>query len=435
MKPLILSLTHIALVAAAGTATAQTDPGAATTVPAAAEVAVSQGSYEQQFEAARQLAISGQRDEAIRAYSDLLLRSPGNADVLLGRGQVYAWMGNWPEAETDLRAVTTSSPGYAGAWSALGNMYLWSDRPTQATEAFGHWIELSPKDPAPRIARGRSYRAAGDYIAARADFEAASALGADAAQVEGYLGSLTPRVQNPDAVVPAGYLWSASIASSWTGFSPARPHWSDYTLTLRRYFERGSLAVEFLGARRFDINDQAWALDGYVDLWTRAYANVRYQQGPHRSLFPGRSWRVEVFQGVGRGWELSASYDRLEFNSSNVNMYGIGIGKYVGNYYLRARRLYIPGDGSRSVSDRFLVRYYYAGDGDNYVEFSVGAGRSDDLLSGSSGVTERSRKSSASVAFVKYPSPRWGFKIGADVSNEATAFRGRGVFGALYLRW
>ena len=190
--------------------------------------------------------------------------------------------------------------------------------------------------------------------------------------------------------------------------------------------------MEFLGARRFDINDNAWALDGYLNLWSRAYVNLRYQYGPQASLFPGRSWRTELFQGVGRGWELSASYDRLEFNSSNVDIYGLGIGKYVGNYYLRWRRLYVPGNGSHSVSDQLLVRYYYAGDGDNYVEFRGGSGRSEDSLSLSN---SQSRSSSGSVAFVKYPSPRWGFKIGADISNEGDGFHGRGVFGALYLRW
>ena len=89
MKPLILLLAGIGLAAAAGTVAAQTDSGPASASPA---------SYDQQFQAARTLANSGQREAAIQAYSDLLVRSPGNTDVLLGRGQVYARMGRWPEA-------------------------------------------------------------------------------------------------------------------------------------------------------------------------------------------------------------------------------------------------------------------------------------------------------------------------------------------------
>ena len=435
MKPLILSLASITLLAAVGTAAAKTDSRAENTVPAATGVPASPGSYDQQFQAARDLAISGQREEAIRAYSKLLVRSPGNADALLGRGQVYAWMGRWREAEDDLRAATAASPGYTGAWSALGNMYLWSDRPTQATEAFEHWLKLSPNDPAPRIARGRAYRAAGIYVAARADFEAAAALGADAGQVKDYLQSLTPRAQNPDVVVPAGYLWSASLSTSLTEFTHhARSDWSDETLSLRRHFERGSLAAEFLNARRFSTNDQAWALDGYVDLWNRAYANLRYQYGPEASLFPGRSWRAELFQGVGQGWELSGSYDRLDFTGSNVDMYGIGVGKYVGNYYLRERHLYVHTNDSNGNSDQLLVRYYYAGDGDNYVEVRAGAGYSNQIFAGNP-EPSTTRSSSVSLAFVKYLSPRWGIKLGANWGDEVNSFVGRGVSAALYTRW
>ncbi|HVR82553.1 MAG TPA: YaiO family outer membrane beta-barrel protein [Luteimonas sp.] len=434
MKPFILSLTQIALLAGAGSAAAQAHPDA-TPTPVTTDAAVSQASYEQRFQAARELAISGKRDEAIAAYSQLLEASPGNADVLLGRGRVYAWMGQWQEAEADLRSVTTTAPNYADAWAALGDMYLWSDRPTQAADAYGRWIALNPTDPAPHVARGRALRAAGDYTAARAEFEAAGVNGADAAQVDSYLQSLMPRVQNPEVVVPAGYHWSASLAASRTWFSPSRNPWGEYTASLRRHFEHGSLAVELLDARRFGTSDRAWALDGYVDLWSRAYANLRYQHGPRGDLYPGNAWRAELFQGVGHGWELSGSYDRLDFTNSNVDMYGIGVGKYVGNFYLRARTLYIPGDGGHSTSFRGQVRYYYAGDGDNYVEFNAGSGRSRDLLSGNPGVVGRNRSSSASVAFVKYPSPRWGFKIGVGYGDDADSFVERGIYGALYRRW
>jgi tetratricopeptide (TPR) repeat protein len=82
------------------------------------------------------------------------------------------------EAEADLTAATVAAANYADAWSALGDLYLWSDRPGQAAEAYGRWLALAPTlDPTPLIARGRAYRAAGDVAAARADFPAAAARG------------------------------------------------------------------------------------------------------------------------------------------------------------------------------------------------------------------------------------------------------------------
>ena len=435
MKLIAFSLVNIAFAMTAGTASAQADHGAAPADPAVTAIADSPASYDQQYQAARALSNAGRREEAIQAFSDLLLRSPGNADVLLGRGQVYARMGRWPEAEADLLAVTSSSPDYADAWSALGDMYMWSARPRQAIDPFARLIDLRPTDPAPRIARGRAYRATGDYAAARADFEAARALGADAGQVDGFLLSLMPRVSNPDASVPSGFPWSAIVGASWTEFSPSRNGWSDDILSVRRHFERGSLALESVDVRRFGSSDHAWALDGYLDLWNRAYVNLRYQQGPAATLYPDRSYYAELFQGTGRGWELSSSYSHLEFDSSNVDIYGIGVGKYAGNYYIRLRHLYIPGNGSHSNSDRLLLRYYYAGDGDNYFEVSAGAGTTDADTPGSPGASTQTNTSTFGVALAKFPTPRWGFKIGADYGHESSSFDSRSISGKLYLRW
>ena len=431
MKRLMFSLANLALVSAAGGAFAQSS------VPPAAEVvaepaAVASTGFSAQFEAAREVARTGNREDALRAYDELLLTHPGNSDLLLARGQLHAWMKHWPEAETDLLAASVAAPGYADIWTALGNTYLWSDRPAQAAEAYGKWIELKPDSADARIARGRAYRAAGDTAAARADFEFAATLGAETAQVDGYLGSLSLRALNPDAAAPAGYLWSASLSGSHSTFSPSRAGWTETTLSIRRHFERGSLALELLSAHRFNSSDQAWALDGYVGLWDRAYANLRYQHGPSASLFPDNAWRAEVFQGVGKGWELSGSYDHLGFGNG-VEIYGFGVGRYVGPFYIRARRLYIPKDNGHSTSDRVQVRYYFKGDGDNYFELATGWGRSEDRIV--SGVANSLSTNSVSVNYVRFPTPRFGFKIGAGVGHEENGFDSRSISGALYLRW
>jgi YaiO family outer membrane protein len=420
MKRLILALVHAGLLAGAALVHAQESPP----------------SFDQQFQTARGLAIAGQRDAAVAAYTELLQRSPGNADVLLGRGRLYSWMDRWGEAEADLSAATVAAPNYADAWSALGDLYLWSDRPRPAAESYSRWLALAPAvDPAPLIARGRAFRAAGEFAAARADFQAAGARAADPVQIDDYLRSLTPRALSPDVSVPAGYPWSASLGATWETFSPARADWSDYTLSVRRHFERGSLALEALGANRFSTRANAWALDAYVDLWSRAYSNLRYQRSPSGSLFPQTSWRAELYQGVSRGWEVSGSYDRLDFTASSVDLYGLGVGKYVGNWYVRLRHLFVPGIGGNSNSDRLLARYYYKGDADNYVEFAGGAGWSDTALPGTPGSSGPGHSWSTSAAWVMFANPRLGFRLGATFERDEFGYNGRGAFGSVYTRW
>ncbi|MEH6436632.1 tetratricopeptide repeat protein, partial [Massilia sp. DD77] len=106
-------------------------------------------SFDQQYEQARSLANSGQPALAVAAYTTLLARSPGNADVLLGRGIAYTRLERWSEAEADLRAAAQASPEYADVWSALGDLYRWSERPDQAVEAYTRLLALQPDAPAP----------------------------------------------------------------------------------------------------------------------------------------------------------------------------------------------------------------------------------------------------------------------------------------------
>ena len=395
-------------------------------------------SYDAKFKLARALSFSNHRVEAIQLYTELLATRPNNSDLLLGRGRTYAWENRWHEAEADITAVTRRSPDYGDAWSALGDMYLWSDRPGDAANAYGKWIAANPDDPRAYIARARAYRSSGDVNAARADFESARAHGAPGSEIDQYLTSLQRRRQDPEATVPDRYNWSASLSYDLSKFSTDRSDWSYYTAAIRRYWERGSLGFEYLRSRRFDSNDYALALDGYVDLWQRAYANVRYQYSPNADLYPDDSYRMEIFQGVGKGWELSGSYDHMDFGESNVAMEGAGLGKYTGNWYLRWRTLFVPSAARLGISNRALARYYYAGNADDYFEMSGGFSRGGEFLLGTT-IVETTRSRSFGAAFQNYFNSRWGIKISAGHDDEKTLVEQsiveRSISAKLLTRW
>jgi YaiO family outer membrane protein len=368
--------------------------------------AVAPDSLTAQMVRIRELATSGQRTLAIQQYTVLLAQHPGNGDLLLARGRTYAWDGQYAAAENDLHAVVQHSPDYADAWSALGDVYRWSGSPQQAVDAYSHWVTVAPRDPQAYIARGRALRDMGQLAAARADFDAAATLGANPADIANLRLSLLPRTTS----LSDGYNWGATLSWDHTGFTGGQQGWNDIDLSVRRYFTQGSLAVELLRSDHFGINDTAWALDGYVPLWYRAYANLRYQQGPSSGILPRQEWRAEVFQGVGHGWELSASIDHLRF-SSDTQFYGIGVGRYWGNWYARYKLQYVPGVGSGSWSNRFLLRNYYRGDAYDYLEVAVSNGRSTDLNRFGTQVIDNN--AAISVAWSHYLSPRWGFKVSA----------------------
>lgn len=411
-------------------------PGAVLLMALAPRLALAQQagpSLEEQMAQARALATSGQREQAIARYNQMLAERPGNGDVQLARGRAYAWMDRYDEAEADIRAVLERDPGYADAWSALGDVYVWSDRPVLAVDAYGRWAALAPQAPEPLLARGRAQRSAGELAAARADFAAAGRLGADPETVSSLLASVEPqRLANPDAAISGDYRWQLSAGLDHTNFSGGREAWNDSSVSLRRKFERGSLALEWLNADHFGSRDNALALDGYFPLWTRAYANARYQQGPSGGVLPHNAWRLEVFQGVGSGWELSASVDHLRY-SSDTEFYGVGIGRYVGSWYGRYKLQHVPGIGSGSWSHRLVVRNYYRGDADDYVEVSVGSGRSTDI--DRAGGVVRNSNASLGISWAHFVTSAWGFKIGAGYADDEDGFDERRLWGTLYWRW
>lgn len=398
----------------------------AVTAPAPA----AQPSFDDAYARARALANAGQPEAALSAYDALLTRSPGNVDVLLGRGIVQARLERWTEAERDLRAAAAAAPAYADVWSALGNMYAWSDQPDKAADAYTHLIALRPDDPAAYVARGRALRAQGRNAEARADLERARALGAGGDAVEALAAALQPRAGNPDATIAAGYTWAASLSSSWTDVG-AGPRWNDQTVSVRHYTKGGSLAFETLRAHRFGEHDYAWALDGYANLWSGAYANLRYQRGAAARLFPANAGRAELYQSLGSGWEASVSDDVLGF-ASRVNIYGVSIAKYTGDWYLQLRHQNIVSASSHGTGDRLLARWYYAGDADTYAEATLNSGRSDDPLSLVGG---QSRSGGGSVTWVRYWTPTWGTRVGASVSRARGASNQRELNVSLYRRW
>lgn len=392
-------------------------------------------SYAAKFQLARLLSFSGQRAEAIRLYTELLSTRPTNTDLLLGRGRTYAWEGRWSESEVDLRAVTSLSPQYGDAWAALGDLYLWSARPADALQAYTRWVSVQPNEPAAYLARYKAYRSLGDRAAARAELEKARASGATAAQVDPLIAALEQRAA-PQAAQVGNFRWLAYVGDTYSNFSSSLASWNEYDATVRWYFPRGSLAAQTLVANRFSLTDRAFALDSYIDAWPRAYVNLRYQYSADATLYPEQAYRAELFQGVGRGWEPSLSYDHMSFSHTDVDMYGVGLGKYFGNWYLRWRTLFIPSLGTLGVSHRALARYYFSGNADDYVELNGGFSHGSELLPHSVLVNVTS-SATVGAQIQKFFTPRFGLWLTASWSDEHTSnpFIERDLSLTLLFRW
>jgi YaiO family outer membrane protein len=136
------------------------------------------------------------------------------------------------------------------------------------------------------------------------------------------------------------------------------------------------------------------------------------------------------------GWGVPAGYDRLEIATDTLGIAGVGFGRYRGNFYARFRMARASGSASTdSTSVRAMLRWYYAGSGDEYLEVAGGSGRSAEDLAQLGGEA-RFRSDSASVAWLKALGPAWSLRAGASYADDHGAGRiERGASVAIQRHW
>lgn len=89
---------------------------------------------EDPFMVAREIAFKKQYDEALLLCNYIIKDSPNHFDCRTLKGRIYAWNGDFENAETELKAVIDRSPRYKDAYNAILDLYWWNDQPQKAKE-------------------------------------------------------------------------------------------------------------------------------------------------------------------------------------------------------------------------------------------------------------------------------------------------------------
>lgn len=179
----------------------------------------------------------------------------------------------------------------------------------------------------------------------------------------------------PSDTVPRAWfvgLWYERelISSDLPGWSD----WSGIRVTAMRNLPQGALGVEIFWAERFGLGDMGGSLDGYLELWERAYANLRLRVTPGADVLPGVDLRGELFQAWPGGWEVSGSGWWMDFPEHDAGVVGVGIARYVGSWYLREMVTLGTLAGESALSTSFLARRYLDPPRE-YLEVSGGVGK------------------------------------------------------------
>ena len=330
--------------------------------------------YEEAAFLARTLAHSELWEEAVAVYTSLLNEYPDDPDLQLGRGLTYSWQGNFDEAERDLTAVTQNYVEYSEAWMALGNVYLWSGRPGEAEQAYTRWISLNPQTAEPYIARAKAYQELRQFGEARQDLKNALIHGGDEQSINEELRQMD-RISAPRP-------WEPQMIVEQLSFSDERPDWTTLTLLVKRETSFGSVAAGYLQTERWDQSDAMFVIEGYVDLWERAYGNLRLHTLSNRQVLPEGDLTVEVYQGIGAGWEISGLLRQMNFPEKTTRILGSTVARYSGQWYLRGQALIVPDGQNLDWFGMGTVRRYFK-TVDDFIEIGIGSGQ--EIETGSEG--------------------------------------------------
>ena len=170
--------------------------------------------------------------------------------------------------------------------------------------------------------------------------------------------------------------WRAWVGLDAYTFDTDLPQWEDWvsaSVGIQRSTDWGALGVGAFRSRRFGLHDDGAAAEAYIETVDRGYAHVRAQVVPDAHALPSADLRLELFQGFGDGWEASAAARRLVVSGENIEVYGLGLARYLPGWYLRARLDVNPTFEETALSYSASARRYLAGI-EGFLELAAGTG-------------------------------------------------------------
>lgn len=230
---------------------------------------------------------------------------------------------------------------------------------------------------------------------------------------------------NVDAGVDTLPRWFVGIHYERELISSDLPAWTDWTqsrASVTRELSSGAIGVEAAHFERFGRRDVGLTLDAYRNLWGKSYGNVWLRMAPGADVLPNVDARVEIFQGVAGAWEVSGSYRRMDFDATDVGVVGVGLARYVRDWYLRVV------SGRSTVAGRST--WSFAGTARRllnppreYIDLSGGLGREATIV-GPGPTVELRRSHFLQVRIQSFLSAHWGVVAAASHNRfEGTPVR------------
>ena len=300
---------------------------------------------------ARELSGSDHPQQAIALLNEHLREVPDDSDARALLGLICSWNKRWDEGRRAFALVLKSDPDYKDAVLGLIHLELWSGNARRAAELAQNALKSRPLDT--------------DY---KAELEKAQADLAEARVIlPSSHGNASPTSDGPN--------WEAGIAESTIFFSDKRSSWRETAVDISRNFTPGWVTATFSHANWFGEGSNLIDLQSYPSIRHGTYAFIDVAFSPDATLYARYRLGGEIFQSLPRGFEASAGFRYMRFNSNTI-LYTGSVGKWFGNYWVLGRT-YIDPDPVTGTSTSFQLSFRkYYDDAEHFIGLRFGEGAS-----------------------------------------------------------
>ena len=312
--------------------------------------------------AARKLATTGHRAEALEMLDKRLAEKRTDSDARVLRGVILSWEGRYDDARRDLETVLAQHRDHGDALPALINVEMWSDHPERAEQLARDALRRNPTDPDLLLARARALKAL------KRDGEALDEVQRVLLVDPGNQKAAAMKVDLGDSL----RKWSASFDHSTEWFSDGRTPWNEEQAQLSRDTSIGSVMARFDRADRFSLTSQMVEIDAYPHIRRGMYLYLNAGYSPDAVLYPQTRFGADINQSLGHGYEASAGIRQLHFGG-NLRIYTGALTKYYGDWMVTGRAFFTPDVMGTSRSGQLLIRRYL-GSSTNYISLRLGYG-------------------------------------------------------------
>ncbi|GEM_PF-532878 len=232
---------------------------------------------------------------------------------------------------------------------------------------------------------------------------------------------------------PPTCAWESIFSYSHASLSGPRAPWHEALLSIVHSFGgREAAVLEVIQSSRFNEWDRAVALDGYAGLWDGGYANVRAQFAPDAAFLPRVEAYAAIFHALRSGWEVSAGYRLRAYDADRIHVVGGSLGRYAGNWYVRANAQAIPMKGEVGANVSMHARFYLEPPR-SFVEVAAGRGRGVEVVAAGP-IIERTDTYHFSARLQTYVTRHLGFSVQGLFSDD-DFFQRRVLVLGLMTRW